>query len=40
VKILAAHDGLGCGHVRMIQPLRELAKHGHEVTFSVARAAA
>jgi glycosyltransferase involved in cell wall biosynthesis len=35
MRILAAHDGLGCGHVRMIQPLRELAKHGHEVTFCV-----
>jgi glycosyltransferase involved in cell wall biosynthesis len=32
MRILAAHDGLGCGHVRIIQPLRELAKHGHEVT--------
>jgi glycosyltransferase involved in cell wall biosynthesis len=35
VKILAIHDNLGCGHVRLVQPLRELAKHGHEVTFSV-----
>lgn len=35
MRILAAHDGLGCGHVRLIQPLRELAKHGHEVTFTV-----
>lgn len=35
MKILAAHDNAGCGHVRLIQPLRELAKHGHEVTFSV-----
>lgn len=36
MRILAAHDGLGCGlgHVRIIQPLRELAKHGHEVTFT------
>lgn len=34
MKILASHDGVGCGHVRMIQPLRELAKHGHDVTFS------
>jgi len=25
------HDNLGCGYVRLIQPLRELAKHGHEV---------
>lgn len=33
VKILAAYDGAGCGHVRLIQPLRELARHGHEVTF-------
>lgn len=33
MRILAAHDGLGCGHVRVIQPLRELARHGHEVTF-------
>lgn len=33
MRILAAHDGLGCGYVRMVQPLRELARHGHEVTF-------
>lgn len=31
MKILASHDGLGCGFVRAVQPLRELAKHGHEV---------
>jgi hypothetical protein len=37
VKIFASHDGLGCGHVRIIQPLRELAKHGHEVTFGVSQ---
>lgn len=34
MKIFAAHDGLGCGHVRVIQPLRELARHGHEVTLT------
>ena len=34
MRVLAAHDGLGCGHVRVVQPLRELARHGHEVTFS------
>lgn len=37
MRILASHDGLGCGHVRMIQPLRELAKHGHEVKFVTTR---
>ncbi len=31
MRILASQDGLGCGHVRLIQPLRELEKHGHEV---------
>lgn len=36
MKIFAAHDGHGCGYVRIVQPLRELAKHGHEVTFSIA----
>lgn len=34
MRILAAHDGLGCGFVRVVQPLRELAGHGHEVTFT------
>ena len=34
MRILAAHDNLGCGYVRIVQPLRELAKHGHEVTFT------
>lgn len=34
MKILAAHDGLGCGYIRIVQPLRELAKHGHEVTLT------
>ena len=34
MKIFASHDDAGCGYVRIIQPLRELAKHGHEVTFA------
>ena len=34
MKILAAHDGLGCGYIRVLQPLRQLAKNGHEVTFT------
>lgn len=32
MRILAAHDNLGCGYVRIVQPLQELEKHGHEVT--------
>lgn len=35
MKILCSYDGLGCGHVRLIQPLREMVKHGHEVKFVV-----
>ena len=35
MKIFVAHDGSGCGYVRLVQPLRELAKHGHDITFSV-----
>lgn len=35
MKILAAHDGAGCGYVRLVQPLRELAKHGHDITLTV-----
>lgn len=34
MRIMASHDNLGCGYVRIVQPLRELAKHGHEVTFT------
>lgn len=34
MRILASHDGLGCGYVRLVQPLRELALHGHEVVFT------
>ena len=37
MKILVSHDGAGCGYVRLIQPLRELAKHGHEVKFITTR---
>lgn len=37
MRILCAQDGSGCGHVRLVQPLREMAKHGHEVTFTVSR---
>lgn len=33
MKILAAQDDAGCGWVRIVQPLRQLAKHGHEVEF-------
>lgn len=36
MRILAAYDGAGCGHVRLIQPLRELARHGHEIDFTIA----
>jgi glycosyltransferase involved in cell wall biosynthesis len=32
VKIFAGHDGSGCAWYRIILPLTELAKHGHEVT--------
>lgn len=31
--ILCSHDGAGCAHVRLLTPLRELAKHGHTVNF-------
>ena len=31
MRILCSYDGLGCGHVRLVQPLREMEKHGHEV---------
>lgn len=34
MRILALNDGLGCGWVRMIQPLRQMEKHGHEVRFA------
>lgn len=33
MKILCVHDGLGCGHVRLVQPLTQMAKHGHDVRF-------
>lgn len=33
MKILASYDGAASGYVRMLLPLRELAKHGHDVTF-------
>lgn len=37
MKIFAGHDGgSGCAYFRMELPLRELAKHGHEVTFAAA----
>lgn len=33
MKIFAGHDGgSGCAYYRIIQPLAEVAKHGHEVT--------
>jgi glycosyltransferase involved in cell wall biosynthesis len=32
MKILGLHDGSGCGYYRLILPLTELGKHGHEVT--------
>lgn len=32
MKILGLQDGSGCGFYRMVTPLQELAKHGHEVT--------
>ena len=35
MKILASYDGLGCGHVRLTQPLRMMEKHGHEVKMVV-----
>lgn len=35
MRILAIHDGLAPGHVRLIKPLRELVKHGHDVRFVV-----
>lgn len=39
MRILCAQDGSGCGHVRLVQPLREMAKHGHEVRFTISREA-
>src|ERR1700743_551241 len=32
MRILCMQDGSGCGHDRLVQPLRELATHRHEVT--------
>ena len=32
MKIFAGHDGSGCAYYRVLQPLGELAAHGHEVT--------
>jgi glycosyltransferase involved in cell wall biosynthesis len=32
VKIFSGHDGSGCAYYRVIQPLEELARHGHDVT--------
>lgn len=37
MKVLCAQDGLGCGWIRLVQPLREMARHGHEVTFTLSR---
>lgn len=37
MRILASHDGLGCGYVRVLQPLRELAKHGHDIKFTTTK---
>lgn len=35
MKIFVAHDGQGCAYVRLIQPLRQLAKRGHDITFTL-----
>ncbi len=32
MRVFAGHDGSGCAWYRIITPLTELAKHGHEVT--------
>lgn len=32
MKILGLHDGSGCGFYRLVSPLTELGKHGHEIT--------
>lgn len=32
MRIFGFHDGHACGYYRMVLPLTELAKHGHEVT--------
>jgi hypothetical protein len=32
MKIFTGHDGSGCAWYRTIMPLREMAKHGHDVT--------
>lgn len=32
MRIFAGHDGSGCAWYRIILPLQELARHGHEVT--------
>lgn len=32
MRILGLHDGSGCGYYRLVLPLTELTKHGHEVT--------
>lgn len=35
MKIYAFHDDSGCGDWRIKRPLREMAKHGHQVEFSL-----
>ena len=32
MKILGLQDGSGCGYYRLVLPLTELAKHGHQIT--------
>jgi glycosyltransferase involved in cell wall biosynthesis len=34
LRILGLHDGSGCGYYRLVLPLTELTKHGHEVTLA------
>ena len=37
MRILAGHDGAsGCAYYRMVLPLSELGKHGHDVTLGTA----
>lgn len=36
MKIVSVHDGGGCGWYRLVVPLTELGKHGHDVTLAKA----